>query len=327
MFAILRGANGRRHEVDFNEDPVIGESLDEHGHRPDHHDGRRPRRSHQGPLRHRRPTTRCAGRGNGGGSRSSRPRRRTRAAPRGQQMTFCCDSHKGSNMEHRSAGQPAERIDQNRWRLPEPMGLPRQAPPWYRAPISTRAPTMVIMNGPERLSCAPVGTVIAMAPAQSVLATRKPILLLRLSGWFLLRFAERRFCGLLFQEPPRRTREDGGRSGAGARECEARRRRRYVPPASGMHRVRPVAPVVFRGTTGKNSTRLRRAWTGPSMRPQQIPRIALGYMQLDCPLRMIPHPCLGLGDRQDKSVVELSRRGCRSTRNDDLFARSRSRSG
>ena len=23
MFAILRGANGRRHEVDFNEDPVI----------------------------------------------------------------------------------------------------------------------------------------------------------------------------------------------------------------------------------------------------------------------------------------------------------------
>jgi hypothetical protein len=23
MFAIVRGANGRRHEVDFNEDPVI----------------------------------------------------------------------------------------------------------------------------------------------------------------------------------------------------------------------------------------------------------------------------------------------------------------
>ena len=23
MFAILRGANGRRHEVDFNQDPVI----------------------------------------------------------------------------------------------------------------------------------------------------------------------------------------------------------------------------------------------------------------------------------------------------------------
>jgi hypothetical protein len=23
MFAILRGANGRRHEVDFNEDPVV----------------------------------------------------------------------------------------------------------------------------------------------------------------------------------------------------------------------------------------------------------------------------------------------------------------
>jgi hypothetical protein len=31
-------------------------------------------------------------------------------------------------------------------------------------------------------------------------------LLLRLSGSFLLRFAERRFLGLLFQEPPRLTR-------------------------------------------------------------------------------------------------------------------------
>jgi hypothetical protein len=96
------------------------------------------------------------------------------------------------------------------------MGLPKQAPPRYRAPISTRALTMVIMNGPERLSCAPIVTVIAMARAQSVLATRKPMLSLRLSGWFLLRLAERRFCGLLFQEPPRRTRKDGGRSGAGA---------------------------------------------------------------------------------------------------------------
>jgi hypothetical protein len=31
---------------------------------------------------------------------------------------------------------------------------------------------------------------------------------LRLPGWFLLRTAERRFCGLLFQEPPCRTRRD-----------------------------------------------------------------------------------------------------------------------
>lgn len=34
---------------------------------------------------------------------------------------------------------------------------------------------------------------------------RRPILLLRFDGAFLLRFAERRFPGLLFQEPPRRT--------------------------------------------------------------------------------------------------------------------------
>ncbi len=37
-------------------------------------------------------------------------------------------------------------------------------------------------------------------------ATRKPLLLFRLSVVFLLRFAERRFLGSLFQEPPRRSR-------------------------------------------------------------------------------------------------------------------------
>ena len=38
--------------------------------------------------------------------------------------------------------------------------------------------------------------------------TRKPLLLFRLSGVFLLRLAERVFLGLLFQEPPRNTRFD-----------------------------------------------------------------------------------------------------------------------
>ena len=37
-------------------------------------------------------------------------------------------------------------------------------------------------------------------------ATRKPTLLFRLPVVFLLRFAARRFLGLLFQEPPRKTR-------------------------------------------------------------------------------------------------------------------------
>jgi len=41
-----------------------------------------------------------------------------------------------------------------------------------------------------------------------VLEIRKPLLLLRLSG-VLLRFADRRFCGLLLNEPPRNTREFG----------------------------------------------------------------------------------------------------------------------
>jgi hypothetical protein len=50
----------------------------------------------------------------------------------------------------------------------------------------------------------------------SVLATRKPRLLFRFVGSFLLRFAERRFCGVLFQEPPRLTRlEQGACQGAG----------------------------------------------------------------------------------------------------------------
>ena len=40
----------------------------------------------------------------------------------------------------------------------------------------------------------------------SVLARRKPRLLFRFVGVFLFRLAERRFCGLLFQEPPRLTR-------------------------------------------------------------------------------------------------------------------------
>ena len=50
------------------------------------------------------------------------------------------------------------------------------------------------------------------AQRSTVLEIRKPLLLLRLSGVFLLRFADRRFCGLLLlNEPPRRTRETGCR--------------------------------------------------------------------------------------------------------------------
>jgi hypothetical protein len=47
---------------------------------------------------------------------------------------------------------------------------------------------------------------IPEAGVRATTTTRKPLLLLRLSGVFLLRFAERQFLGLLFQEPPRNTR-------------------------------------------------------------------------------------------------------------------------
>ena len=42
----------------------------------------------------------------------------------------------------------------------------------------------------------------------AVLTTRNPLLSFRFSGEFLSRFAERRFLGLLFHEPPRSTRAD-----------------------------------------------------------------------------------------------------------------------
>lgn len=38
------------------------------------------------------------------------------------------------------------------------------------------------------------------------LERRKPMLSLRLAGWFLLRLADRTLSGLLFQEPPRNAR-------------------------------------------------------------------------------------------------------------------------
>ena len=78
---------------------------------------------------------------------------------------------------------------------------------------------MLNMSSPGRSYGTPDATVIAPALATqvspgwwSVLAgkrarpTRKPLLLFRLSGSFLLRLAARMFLGLLFQEPPRRTR-------------------------------------------------------------------------------------------------------------------------
>ena len=48
--------------------------------------------------------------------------------------------------------------------------------------------------------------------------SRKPLLLLRFDGLFLLRFAERRFRGLLFQEPPRTT----ARTSTGSRPAQIR---------------------------------------------------------------------------------------------------------
>jgi len=54
-------------------------------------------------------------------------------------------------------------------------------------------------------------------PATPDTTTRKPLLLFRLSGVFLLRLAERQFVGLLFHDPPRSTRRHFGPAPQGPR--------------------------------------------------------------------------------------------------------------
>jgi hypothetical protein len=63
---------------------------------------------------------------------------------------------------------------------------------------------MIVMNGPGR---AMRSRKDLAARASAVLATRKPALLFRFSVLFLLRAAARSLLGLLFQEPPRKTRQ------------------------------------------------------------------------------------------------------------------------
>ena len=68
-------------------------------------------------------------------------------------------------------------------------------------------PTVLIMDGLGRTRAHPVRASPHRLRHRSVLATRNPLLLLRFPVSFLLRLAERMFLGLLFQEPPRNTRE------------------------------------------------------------------------------------------------------------------------
>jgi hypothetical protein len=56
----------------------------------------------------------------------------------------------------------------------------------------------------------PAGSGRGSSVGRECSTTRNPMLLFRLSGTFLLRCAERQFLGLLFHEPPRRTREAFG---------------------------------------------------------------------------------------------------------------------
>jgi hypothetical protein len=78
------------------------------------------------------------------------------------------------------------------------------------APMSIRARSSCSVLDALRALPPVLGLEAALAHRWSVLATRNPLLLFRFVVLFLLRLAERRFCGLLFQEPPRRTRTKRG---------------------------------------------------------------------------------------------------------------------
>ena len=69
-----------------------------------------------------------------------------------------------------------------------------------------------------------------LMPHSGVMPELKPMLLLRLSGSLLLRLPARQFFGLLFQDPPRSTRDTSQgapQAEACARSMHRRKRRRY----------------------------------------------------------------------------------------------------
>jgi hypothetical protein len=100
-------------------------------------------------------------------------------------------------------------------RTVEPFGLP--APPDHRhISAEDRRPSTLdrqpwTARGAADDSVKPAVQAYPLTKQRSaVLERRKPLLLLRLSGVFLLRLADRRFCGLLLlNDPPRRTRDFG----------------------------------------------------------------------------------------------------------------------
>ena len=83
-------------------------------------------------------------------------------------------------------------------------------PPLIRS--KRNAAPFFIMTVPGRSFARPASPWRPRLPPSSVRAIRKPLLLFRLSVVFLLRFAARRFLGLLFHEPPRNTRRGDGQA-------------------------------------------------------------------------------------------------------------------
>jgi len=78
----------------------------------------------------------------------------------------------------------------------------------------------------------------------SVLERRKPRLLLRFDGWFLLRYAERQLSASLFQEPPRITRLEpvSRQPGRMLASATSRRKRNESPCATWAKRLAARLP-------------------------------------------------------------------------------------
>ena len=116
----------------------------------------------------------------------------------------CCWRYSGGG--RLASSPPAEHNSAHPFLLSSIRRTYRQVAPQASA-IKLKTPTeLVYLPSTPELSMPASVSMKTEVLLMSVLARRKPLLLLRLSVVFLLRLAERRLFGLLFQEPPRKTR-------------------------------------------------------------------------------------------------------------------------
>ena len=117
-----------------------------------------------------------------------------------------------------------QRLEKARCQRKDPAGRSSQGPTRPAGPVFYSAKLQSVRHGTTAWTlhlARSAGQLFRIWPTNSgntdsivcrkVLATRKPLLLLRLSGWLWLRLADRTFCALLLNDPPRNTRLVGRR--------------------------------------------------------------------------------------------------------------------